>query len=765
VNRDHGNISASEADAAIKLLRNHDVRSDYEKYFYRAAFSQQHALNVSGGSEKLAYYISGGYDNNIGELHQTYQRWNIRTDNVYRLNKNLQLSLGFTYTHIESKSGRPAYNQVLIGRRRIPYLPLADEKGNPLAVAKDYRAAYIDTAGGGRLNDWHYYPLEEYLHNNTKTENEHLLADIGFQWRIRSSFRFEVKYQYERQQSATRNLQDEFSYGARNIVNRFSQLDYNTGQVSYGVPPGSILNISEGHTGVHNLRGQADFSKQWNRHSVVFIGGAELRQIGNKGSSNALYGYDDNLLLTSNVDFVNPQRVFTDGNYENIPDYLSLSEQLNRFASFYSNIAYTYNGRYTISASGRKDASNVFGVKTNDKWNPLWSAGLAWDIKKEGFFKLDAINQLKLRSTYGFGGNMDLNRAAVTTLIYAGPDFYTNLRYAQVDQFANPELRWEKTGTINVGIDFATWQQRLSGSIDYFHKTSTDLFGPSVVDYTAGLNRDVLITNAASIKGNGIDVQLVSKNIKGKKFGWETGLLFSYNKSKTTAFYRASNLSFLFVRDGNYITPINGKPLYSIYSYAWGGLNIQGNPQGYIDHTLSTDYNRIMFSNKGVDGLVFAGPALPVFYGALSNTLNYKGFAVSANISYKLGYYYRRESLNYRALLSTGQGYSDYEKRWQKPGDELRTNVPGFVYPLVSGRDEFYNNSEMTVHKADNIRLQFVNMSYDLTLGKKAQHLQLYVNAANLGILWQADKGGPDPDYPNVIPPVKFIAFGLRTNF
>jgi hypothetical protein len=119
-----------------------------------------------------------------------------------------------------------------------------------------------------------------------------------------------------------------------------------------------------------------------------------------------------------------------------IPSGLSFSERLNHFVSSYANSAYTYAGKYTVSASLRKDASNLFGVHTNDKWNLLWSAGASWDLSAEHFYKMNWLPYLKLRATIGYSGNVDQSKSAVTTLSYApntAPN--TNLPFALVSQF------------------------------------------------------------------------------------------------------------------------------------------------------------------------------------------------------------------------------------------------------------------------------------------------------------------------------------------
>lgn len=136
-------------------------------------------------------------------------------------------------------------------------------------------------------------------------------------------------------------------------------------------------------------------------------------------------------------------------------------------------------------------------------------------------------------------------------------------------------------------------------------------------------------------------------------------------------------------------------------------------------------------------------------------------FSISLNIVYKLGYYYRKPSLSYTQLINSGIGHSDFAKRWKQPGDEIFTTVPSFIYPNDSNRDDFYAWSEINIAKADNIRLQFVNVAYSFIKSK----FTVYANVSNLGIIWKADKGGLDPDYPNTIPPSKSFTIGLRGSF
>jgi TonB-linked SusC/RagA family outer membrane protein len=766
--KDNGLLTADEATALINALRTQDVRNDYNKYFYRNAVNQQYALSLYGGNQNISYIVSAGLDKNISNLNAGYNRLNVRAENTYKPFKNLEIVAGLTYTSSISTSGRPSYNNITSAYRNVPYLKFADSDGNPLSIPQSYRDEYTDTAGEGRLLNWKYYPLEDYKHNTTSTILSQIVANIGAQYQIIPGLNIELKYQYQKQESNTKNLQDTASYSARNIINSFSQIDESTGLVNYIVPLGSILNLSNSYTESNNIRGQLNYNKTWHRHSVSAILGAEGRQVKSNTDQNIIYGFNSDLLTTSNVDFMNPYIDYASGYSAYLQNGLSFSQITNRFVSFFGNGAYTYRGKYTFSGSARKDASNLFGVNTNDKWKPFWSAGAAWNISKEAFYRLAFLPYLKLRASFGTSGNVDQTKSAVTALQYLGAHWLSNLNYAMVTQYANPSLSWEQVHTWNIGLDFATSNKILSGNVEYYLKKGTNLFGLSPLDYTAGLNSSYVIRNVANMQAKGFDLNLQTLNIN-KTLQWKTNFLISYYSDKTTGY----NMPQGFIYRPGYgtgISPIIGKPLYSILSYNMAGLNHEtGDPQGYLNKQISQDYNSIVNSVTAVDSLIYNGPATPRVFGSIGNTLSWKGLSVSVNITFKLGYYFRKPSIAYSTLFSSGNGNSDFSKRWKKPGDEKFTNVPSMVYPDVSYRDDFYLLSQNTVDKADNIRLQFVNLSYDFSRLLSSQTIfksaQLYLNASNLGIIWRANKDGLDPEYSSSLAPSQSYTIGLRTNF
>lgn len=765
-----GAISSSDAANQIGFYRNIDIRDQFSKYFYQKSITQQYAINVTGGSNNMNYYLSAGYDRNEDQLSAIFDRYTFRSKNTYKPIKNLELSLDFQYTQQNTKSGKSGYGEIRVGQWQTPYLSFGANNGNPSTVANFYRQSYIDTAGGGKLLDWSYYPLEDWKHNRTKANQQDFLSNIGVRYTIFKGFSIDIKYSYERQNLNQEHLQDLQSFYARDIINRFSEIDPFSGTVNYIVPLGSILGVTNGVLESQKLRGQINYDNSWKKHNISAIAGGELNQTHTTGDNNILFGYNENTLAASNVDLVNPYPNFINGSYGYIPGGASLTDQLSRFVSIYALGAYTYSKKYTFSVSGRRDASNLFGVSTNNKWNPLWSAGVGWDISNESFYKSSCFTFLKLRATYGFTGNADPRRSGVTTLVLNSGIPPTNFPISRVDQFANPELRWEKVKTINIGLDFQTKHQVLSGSIEYYYKRGIDLLGNAPVDPTAGLNgMSTLIKNVASMEGNGIDVTINSKNIDND-FKWNTSFLFNWNTSKTTDYYLDSNLrSGSFISDGSIINPVVGQPLYSIVAFKWAGLDVNGNPQGYWDKQVSTDYDNI-FLNTRKEELIYKS-ALPTVFGSLINTFTYKGFSLSANIGYRLGYYFKKPTLYYSALFNNGSviGTADYSKRWKNPGDERTTNVPSMVYPANNNRDAFYSNSEINTLKADNIRLHYINLGYDITKDtwKKIplQSIQLYVNASNLGIIWKANNENIDPDFISTPQGGKTFAIGLRANF
>ena len=761
-----GIISSAEVESQINSFRNLDVRNEFSRYVYTKAVNQQYSLNISGGNSQMSWSASGGIDKSSSALQSSYQRLNARLENSFSPIKKLKISGSIYLTGTTTASGKEDYTSQ---NYLYPYSLLKDASGIDLPVAKDYPLSYTDTAGGGKLLNWNFYPMQNYKHTYTCTVFNNILANVGLQYEFGSGFSLDIKYQYEAQQGKTKNVNDEQSYEARNIINLFSQIDPYTGSVNYIVPKGGILAMNASQLKANNIRLQLNYSHTWGKHELIALAGNENREIHNTGNSYTTFGYNSSNLTSGVVNLLDYFPVFTSGWYYSIPAGANnFEDQLKRYVSFYANTAYTYDRKYTFTVSGRRDASNLFGINTNQKWTPLWSVGASWNISRENFYTSNLFPYLKLRATYGYTGNVDPNMSGVITVYYGTNSYTTGYPQAYIRQYPNPYLRWEKVGIANIGIDFASKNNRVSGSIEWYLKKGKDLFGAAPVDITNGLGSNGLTKNVASMKSHGADIVINSINIRGK-FGWNTGLIFNYNADKVSKAYLANASAVKYLNNGDGITQLEGKPVHSVVTYKWGGLDHNtGDPQGYLNGVLSTDYGAITGPGTSVNDLVYNGPALPTIFGSLTNSIRWKKLEMTINISYKFHYFFIRQALNYSDLFGMDRKSTlDFAARWQNPGDETKTDVPSMQYPANGSRDNFYANSSTLVEKGDHVRLQFIALSYTLALPRlgslPVSNIQLYANASNLGILWRANKKSIDPDYSvSTIPPSKSYALGIR---
>jgi TonB-dependent starch-binding outer membrane protein SusC len=766
-----GTITASEAQERLAVLKQQDVRKDLNGFFYCAAVNTQHALSYSGGSNNYNYMLSLGYD---------YNKSTLRSNNNNRITLRSQLtikpahwfSLSFGINAVKSKrfSANPAGNFSPVQTQGLyPYSKLVDDNNEALAIPQDYRSTFTDTAAVGKLLNWKYRPFQE-LH-----EADNRFTTSEYRYNIQSEikwFRFfstSLTYQLQQQETLRENLYNENMYFTRNLVNLY----YNRSADKFNIPVGSIFDQGFSLSMAHTARAQNNLSFNFNnRNNIVAIAGAEIRQTGSTSSSYRVYGYNNDQRTFTNVNFIDNFQLYNNlMNQRPIPNNSSLGTEMFRFVSVYANAAYMRDNKYILSVSARKDASNIFGVTTNLKGVPLWSSGIAWIINKESFYTFKAIPQLKLRFTYGINGNVDNTMAAVTTIRYSTRALFTQLPYATIQNIPNPSLRWEQTKTINIGIDFATKANRIKGSIELFSKQGYDLIGFAPLDPTTGVQTNGTFSykgNVASMKGKGIELNITTINTKGL-LQWSTMLIANYVESRVKEFNVPAGGSGNYINLGLGISPVAGSHLYSIYAYRFAGLNpANGNPQGYINNNSSSDYNALV--NVPVNELAFKGSAVPVVFGSVMNTLQWKQFSCSVNIVYKAGYWFMRSTVQYTELLNGRNAHPDFEKRWQKSGDELITNIPSFIYPNPnSNRDAFFRSSEVNTERGDHIRLQDISLSYDVPVAQKTkwlQSLRCYTYINNLGIIWRANKQNLDPDYfSGGYPLPRSIAFGIKASF
>lgn len=755
-------ISRAQLDQQLGQLSNQDIVQNYREAFLSRGINSQHYMDLGGGSSVMNWLVSSGLDQNSSELGAGYRRINVKGDATLRIGERLELGLGLYLTSSKSTAGRPPLSSISTSNGILPpYTQFMGPDGSALAVMRNYRDSYTSSLSQGLL-DWKYYPLTDYKSIGSVSDGLDVLGSLRLGYEVFDGLKASINYQHEQQRTDGMVMNGMDSYYVRNLVNQFTTVNGST--LSRALPYGAIRLDSRDVLSAHNLRGQLGYEKTLGSFALSGIAGGELRSAVGEGLSSTTYGVDEQTLRSVGVDYVGAYKNLVTGSNANIPYGNEYRGTAARYLSTYFSASVDYKGRYTLSGSLRRDASNLFGVATNNLWNPLWSIGGAWLLSAEKWMDTPLLPYARLRATYGSSGNSDSRNAAVTTITYSGNSVYTRTPFATFLNYANPELRWETVRTINLGGDFRWLGDRLSLSVDYYVKRSFDLIGNQPIDYTGGIGT-VASRNAAQISARGLDLEIASAYKLGG-FKINSSAFLNFYKDRVDEYFLPERSASNFVNGNLLISGVVGMPVYSVYGYKWAGLNPQtGSPMGYVNGVVSEDYATITGPNSLQSDLGYSGPAFPTLSGALRNSISWKGLNLDFNLSYKFGHVFRRPSLDYNALFSLRRGNREYSTRWQRPGDELVTNVPSLLYPNVAGRDSFYTFSQATIISADYVRLQYVGLGYTLEQQKVKwlpfKAVVVRAVASDLGLLWRANKLGLDPEYPGAVP-VQNYSFNLQ---
>jgi len=756
----------------LARLEQIDIRNDLDKYFYRNGVKQQYSLGLRGGAEKVTYSLFTGYDKNLDNLVRNgVSRTTINSQTSYKPAEGLEISAGILYSQNSTDKNNEfpvSYGMNMGGSYMgvYPYAKLVGEGEEALAITKDYKPSYIHNSQSQGFYDWSFRPFDELNVNDKYTKISNLIIRANATYNITKALDIELFYQNERQRIYDYHLNSIDRYFTRNLINRFSFRNPD-GSFLYQVPnTGGILSVGQYDWISNNARAQLNYDRVFNRHSLTAIAGVELRETDIKGSTRTSYGYDKQFGSSNNaLNFLDFLPVNPVGSAKIPSPDGSVSGTLNRYISQYANASYSYKNTYTFSASARRDGANLFGVQANDKITPLWSIGAAWTLSNEDFLKNSIIGFLRLRTTFGYNGNIYHGSAYVTGSYYSSSR--TGLPVIIALSAPNPELSWEKVRNFNVGLDFSLFSNQLSGSVEFYQKDGRELIQNIELAPSTGFTN--YFANSAATSSRGFDLNIASRNLN-KLVKWTTNLNLSLYGNKISAYnVPLSNSSI-----SSPIMGAVGKPLSGIFSYKWEGLDpATGEPQGRLNGIVSKDYSGIQ-NNYSADSLVFNGPASPKVFGNLRNDFSYKDFGLSFSFSYKFGHVFRRSSigLSYADIIQ-GYQHADYSTRWQKPGDETRTSVPSVQNTQNFARNNFYQYSEALVEDAGHIRFQDIRLSYNLKEIKSLTYfrsLELFAYANNLGIIWRANKLNLDPDvissvYTHFLPQPMTISFGMRASF
>ncbi len=766
---DNGLLTEDELDVGINQYRNQDVRDGMLKYMSRNSILQQYSLRISGGGKKHKVGLSLGYDHSLAtRISDKSGRLTGKLDNNLRLTDRLEMAIGLRWNlnRLVHANGSEFYSD---NGFRYPYVTIADAEGRALPIPWDYSMSYLETAGEGRLLDWHFRPLDEARNATHMNHSNEIMADFRIQYDLLDYLRLSVDYRYGQSDSQAEVLRTQDTYYMRNLINRGTELQEDN--IVYHHPLGGIKSIQAQKAKNHWGRVQLNLIKEFgSKYQLRAIAGIDVSDGSVEGSGFSMYGYDDERgIFATQVDYYKQYPIFDNlATYGTVGSPISpYTFNVNRSVSLYANGSFTFDRRHIFSSSIRRDASNVFGLETNNKWTPLWSTGYAYQLHEESFYKISWMPHFKFRATYGVSGNVDNSMSSLVTVSYVNNPiaWALSLPSATVNRLPNPSLRWEKVKQFNLGLDLTLGKSaRVRSTVDYYYKLTDDLLYDVPIDPSMG--RSSAVRNVANTQTKGWNVNLTTINLL-QPIEWRTQLNFAYNNSWIINTYRDYTTPTRYVLGGT-ISEIPQTMVFGLYSYQWGGLDPDtGQPRGIVNGEKSTDYRTIMSAATTFEDLHFHGSSRPLYFGSLRNDIRFRSWTFSFNMSYEFDYFFKRNGLDYGNLLDKGDGHADYYQRWQKPGDEQRTHVPGFVYPLVSSANVFYQSSAVLAERGDHIRLRDIRL--DFTDRIKLQHrdmgIQVFGMVNNLGILWKSTSLSIDPQYRGNIPPPRFYTLGIKLNY
>ncbi|MFS4418679.1 SusC/RagA family TonB-linked outer membrane protein [Maribacter sp. 2307ULW6-5] len=761
-----GDINIATADARINALRNNDGREEYSRMFMRQRTWNQYNLGISAGGERYNINSSLVYNENQGEIvNDRSDQFILNVTANYKLTDKLQARFSTNMTHTKDQNG--------IGTGPVDYLSsypiferIVDDNGNYLPM---FGGVNIESSQLAQRRGYPYpwtFNLKQESDNNEDTStNMDIRIQTGLNYQIMKGLNVDLSYQYLYNTNLGRELFNENTFFTRNQVNFFSQVDENGQVVETPVPVGSILDTDSRSSLDNTFRAQLNYDKSLDegRHSINAIAGYEVRKQVTEFNSDRKFGYDDQSLIFNQPNFNTRygSPIFDGQNLISPGSNVIFNE--NRFLSYYGNAAYSYDSRYTISGSMRLDDTNLFGASEQFRNIPLFSVGLKWNLTNEDFFNSGFFQNLNLRGTYGSGGNVDRNTSPFL-VARQGRDqgsFLNN--YLTISNPPNPTLRLEKTKILNLGIDFSMANGRIFGNVEYYDRQSEDLLARRNISPTLGLSSSFL--NVAELYNRGFDIDLGAILVNKGDFRYDIRILYSQNENKITRVDESNpGEIFLFTQtDANAF--VVGEPVDTFYSFRYAGLDRQGNPSFFNENNEIVEVGGDI---GAVEALKNEGSRSPNRTGSLTNTITYKNFSLRMLATYSGGNRFRFGQ-NYDPRFFPNNVGSDFVSRWQRPGDELLTDVPRVTSPQETSTPLYLylDESDRNTDDATNIRLQQINFTYqfpkDLVEKLSMRSFSIGLQADNVKV-WNFNKWDVDPFSPLLpIPPT--FTLNLTTTF
>nr|WP_307735099.1 SusC/RagA family TonB-linked outer membrane protein [Chitinophaga nivalis] len=488
------------------------------------------------------------------------------------------------------------------------------------------------------------------------------------------------------------------------------------------------------------------------RHDIDIMAGTEMRTNLYEGLS-----YNAKKAITDSILSNNVNSVFN-------------------FLSFYGSIAYAYRRKYMVSVHARTDASNRFATGSPYRLNPVWSAGLRWNMSQEPWLRTQHwLSQLAWKFSFGYQGNTveSISPHLVATNVNPSFDPYTGQYYLGIKNLPYTDLRWERTRSINAGVDMGFFSNRFRVQLDYYQKITADVILKQQVPEEYGLPDSFV--NGGEIYNRGWELLVNWVPVQRKNITWEWQLILARNDNEVRN--TRSDARVVSLVNGNAI--VNGKPVGGLWSFPYAGLSPRdGQPLfRYLD--VDIDRERLLHG-KPTSYLVYSGNTEPVFSGGINTQLQYGRWSLAGSFTAQLGYIIRLNPL----MQGASAGYArppapdrnvdrQLADRWQHPGDEKWTTVPSIYsfqyYPFVYSVGKYfgdlslskdgtnlypydlYNYSDQITVNGSHLRCNYITVGYELvpkntSWFKSIRSARLSVSVNNPFLIADKRLKGQDPE-------------------
>lgn len=773
-----GGWSALTPEAQTDISRLRNTETDWGDILFRDAFNQEYSLSLSGGNERVTYYTSIGYYQENGNVKGVgLDRLNIVAKTSYKVNRMLKFGVSLFVNRRNNKTYLTdtygLVNPVYYSRKANPYYQPFDANGNYV---------YDFDVQNNSDTDLGFNIFEERKNTSNEETINALSSIFDAELRFNDKLKFTTQLGLQLDKASKEQIADKESFSMRIIRKNSKYWDSASQSNKYFIPDGGVHKAYENTNSQITWKAMGEYRDSFNDiHELEVMVGTELRKTWYETLFSAGYGFDRQTLTTKPVVFPDEDRA------RQFPLHQKTYKE-NAYVSFFSTASYSLMNRYTFGGSIRFDGSDLFGVDKKYRYLPLYSVSGLWRLSNEPFMQGTRkwMDNLAFRVSYGIQGNIDKNTSPfllgkyiVDNILPGGSEHMIDINSAP-----NKKLRWEKTQSVNVGLDFSVLNQALNLSVDYYYRKGTDLIGKQMLPLETGFVSTNI--NWASMVNKGVEVSLSTRNVATKNFSWYTNLNFAYNNNKVL---REA------IPEAQTIPGREGYPVDAIFAIKTAGLDEEGYPLFYdkegekvtlkelyrlqdpfgLGFTVNSDVTpaeeRSFYS--------YIGSQDTPYTGGLINTFSYKNWELTANLSFNLGGYVRTTPSYNFINFDRGQNVnSDILDRWTPENTDGR--LPALItsekradeYYWYDQKSEIYKNLDIWVKKLNYFRLQNLRLGYRLpekmTKSLGMGSASVAIEGRNLLVFGSSYKNFLDPEsmYNPYAPPIpKSITFSLNLNF